>query len=144
MRSFSRVAEPMENEKRPRPQDDFATFIGETAAVSSGPGSSSSAPLESPTVVDLGTDSATVVDAIPSSSRPQGFLADQPLLQPGVLLAQRYQIMQLLGEGGMGAVYKAKDRELDRMVALKVIVPTGVAIPRSSNVSSKSCGFRIK
>ncbi len=44
-------------------------------------------------------------------------------LQPGAMLAERYEIMQLLGEGGMGAVFKAKDLELDRIVALKVIRP---------------------
>ena len=41
----------------------------------------------------------------------------------GTSLAGRYEILQLLGEGGMGAVYKAKDREVGHMVALKVIRP---------------------
>jgi len=50
-------------------------------------------------------------------------------LQIGDVLGGRYEILQLLGEGGMGAVYKALDRELDNPVALKLIRPEFAASP---------------
>ena len=53
-----------------------------------------------------------------------------PTLDRGTLLSNgRYEILNLLGQGAMGAVYKAKDNELDRWVAIKVIQPMLVNSP---------------
>jgi len=49
--------------------------------------------------------------------------ASDGALRIGSVIGDRYEILKQLGEGGMGTVYKVQDRELDRVVAMKVIRP---------------------
>src|ERR1700683_1576244 len=88
------------------------------------------------TLVDLDATLPEGFSPPPSSSsssfkpiRSRTAEASIPLLQTGEVLGGRYEILQMLGEGGMGAVYKARDRELDRFVALKLIRPELAANP---------------
>src|SRR4051812_7190997 len=39
----------------------------------------------------------------------------------GDVLADRYELVELVGSGGMSSVYRGRDRVLDRPVALKVL-----------------------
>ncbi len=55
--------------------------------------------------------------------RVKYFLAggDLPLLNPGTIISDRYEIVRLIGEGGMGSVYEAKHRQIGKRVAIKLL-----------------------
>ncbi len=59
-----------------------------------------------------------------ASSTDAGTADYRPMSQPGAVIAGRYTLQQLIGEGGMGEVWVAKQTEpVKRKVALKLIKP---------------------
>lgn len=66
---------------------------------------------------------ATRLDSIPQISVTKTLETTRDELARGVVFAGRYEIIEELGTGGMGRVYRAFDKKIDEEVALKLIKP---------------------
>jgi serine/threonine protein kinase len=78
----------------------------------------------------------TALRALPADLRQlaQEAPVREPVPPPETLPAElaahpRYEVLEILGQGGMGVIYKARHRLMDRLVALKVIRPRLTASP---------------
>jgi len=73
--------------------------------------------------------SVTQTHILSSSGQPISFTQKQ--LSPGSVIAGKYEIVSILGTGGMSVVYRARDRVIGRDVALKMLSSARMADEKS-------------
>src|SRR5438445_46497 len=82
--------------------------------VASSGSSAAAAPAVDETITGVARENRATHSRSNSTARPSS-----EALEIGTVLANRYEIVHMIGEGGMGAVYQARDLQLNRLVALK-------------------------
>src|SRR5215813_10022798 len=76
-----------------------------------------------------GTGAAAQSFATPSQAGPPGAWKPESLV--GTTIADKYEILSVLGQGGMSVVFKARHLLMKKAVAIKVMLPQLVLNPQS-------------